>query len=978
MDSDKWQRAKELFGSALDHDPAQRRAFLTQACGGDEALRQEIEGLLAAHEEAGTTIADPRGRDSLSGRRLGSYQLMHRIGQGGMAMVYLAARADDQFRKCVAIKLILHGLHTEDLLRRFRNERQTLAALDHPNIVKLLDSGETEDHLPYLVMDYVEGSPITDYCDTRRLSTAERLLLFRQVCSAISYAHLRLVIHRDLKPGNILVTADGTPKVLDFGIAKLLNPEAAATVVVTRTGQRLMTPDYASPEQVRGEPLTNTTDVYALGVVLYELLTGHRPYRLKNQSFLEIERAVCQEEPLRPSTAVTRMHERTTANGLSIVVTPELVSRTRESDPKRLFSKLHGDLDAIVMMALRKEPQRRYPSVYEFSEDIRRHLDGSPVQARPSTILYRGTKFLLRHKDAAVAVGVLLVFIGALAIGGFLYLRHAQAPVASAILRKETPSLSTTSTSSPAAKYGWHESELPAEVSMPDLSTVGGTYASQQLVLFGAGSLRVWDPEQSGPPPLPIGFTIAGRADCAAGMWLVHDDHRQLTNWDMTKQRALKNITLPWRFLSAACLDDQGERWMFRLADPQSSRLVEFDASTNRTLQTTRLDASYFDLALDDQRRNLVLVREDRISVRTRDPLVELFRDSPSETLFHVVHSWSPSGRYIALGFKQLLIYDVEQKRRINTLPTMSWINGVGWIGDNGISAMDDRGRLYWTSDLSKAWELKQEPPAESVYREFWDPTNLRWLAADRNGRLFASTYVTPSLLFDIPVSTLETWSIASDPRGSTVAVSGKDSRIQMVDLKQQKVVRTLEGHTDGVTFVRFDPAHRLISASDDATIRIWDPDAGKLLETVPAHRSLINAFAISPDGKWLVSVSSDKTIKLWELPGVIWKKDIATTENSGAAIAFLVGDSKSFLVSDWSGWLYLYQGEAPDWKLRQKFRLGTKEVYMVCPSRTGWWAALPSGDKAGLWTVPESGIERVPSYRRRQRGIARPPMTGG
>ncbi|MGA7927234.1 MAG: protein kinase [Candidatus Sulfotelmatobacter sp.] len=339
--------------------------------------------------------------------------------------VYLATRADDQYKKCVAIKLILPGLTTDDLLRRFRNERQTLAALDHPNIVKFLDGGETEDRLPYLVMDFVEGRPITDYCDARRLSTTERLLLFRTVCGAINYAHQRLVIHRDLKPDNILLTVDGTPKLLDFGIAKLLNPEAAATLLVTRTGQRLMTPDYASPEQVRGEPLTHSTDVYSIGVVLYELLTGHRPYRFKAHSSLEIERAVCEEEPVMPSTAVTKVHERTTAEGTSIVVTPEAVSCTREGNPKKLSSRLHGDLDAIVMMALRKEPQRRYSSVYEFSEDIRRHLEGLPIKARPSTIIYRGTKFLHRHKEGAVAGVALLALVSALGISGLLYLKPA-------------------------------------------------------------------------------------------------------------------------------------------------------------------------------------------------------------------------------------------------------------------------------------------------------------------------------------------------------------------------------------------------------------------------------------------------------------------------------------------------------------------------------------------------------------------------
>ncbi len=296
--------------------------------------------------------------------------------------------------KCVAIKVIQPGIANQELLRRFRNERQTLAALDHPNIVRLLDGGTTEDGMPYLVMDYVEGTPIDQYCDGHKLATDERLRLFLAVCSAVSYAHQRLVIHRDLKPGNILVTSDGTAKLLDFGIAKLLNPEALATLVLTQTGVRPMTLAYASPEQVRGEPLTNATDVYSLGVVLYELLTGHRPHQIKGSTLLNIERAICEEEPSKPSTAVTRVEERTSADGATTFLTPNEVSRTREGDPKKLRDRLQGDLDAIVMTALRKEPQRRYASVYEFSEDIRRHLEHLPVKARSSTFGYRGLKFV--------------------------------------------------------------------------------------------------------------------------------------------------------------------------------------------------------------------------------------------------------------------------------------------------------------------------------------------------------------------------------------------------------------------------------------------------------------------------------------------------------------------------------------------------------------------------------------------------------
>jgi len=428
MDASRWERLKQLLDSALEKEPHERSPFLIKACAGDEPLRQEVESLLAAYQEAGVTIKgslripsvfqSAAVQEVVPQRRIGPYQVLHAIGSGGMATVYLAVRADDEYRKCVAIKVIQPGIANPELQRRFRNERQTLAALDHPNIVGLLDGGTTEDGMPYLVMDYVEGTPIDRYCDGHKLATEERLRLFLAVCSAMSYAHQRLVIHRDLKPGNILVTSDGTPKLLDFGIAKLLNPEALATLVLTQTGVRPMTLAYASPEQIRGEPLTNATDVYSLGVVLYELLTGHRPHQLRGSALHSIEHAICEEEPDKPSTAVTKVEERTRADGTTTPLTPEEVSRTREGDPKKLRDRLQGDLDAIVMTALRKEPQRRYATVYEFSEDIRRHLEHLPVKARPSALGYRGARFIRRHREMAAAV-VMFVLLVAVALGWY-------------------------------------------------------------------------------------------------------------------------------------------------------------------------------------------------------------------------------------------------------------------------------------------------------------------------------------------------------------------------------------------------------------------------------------------------------------------------------------------------------------------------------------------------------------------------------
>jgi non-specific serine/threonine protein kinase/serine/threonine-protein kinase len=426
MTPEHWQRLQELFNAAVELPPEQQAAFLDQACADDPALRRQAESLILASEDATQRIhgAIHEAAESVTleetaamvGRRIGPYQVMEELGQGGMGAVYLAVRADDEYRKRVAIKVVRQGLADPEVVRRFRNERQILASLDHPHIARLLDGGTTANGMPYVVMDYIEGKPIDQYCNSHRLTIDERLKLFRHVCAAVHYAHQNLIIHRDIKPGNILVTADGVPKLLDFGIAKLLNPELGLqTQAVTRMAMRLMTPEYASPEQIRGEPITTASDIYSLGVVLYELLTGHRPYRFKNYLPQEIEHVVSFEEPEKPSTVISRES--------SVVPGPWSLAKSEESgardqgpgtrDQEKLRRRLAGELDDIVMMALRKEPQRRYASAEQLSDDIRRHLEGRPVRARPDTIGYRAAKFVKRNKvGVAAAALVLLTLIG--------------------------------------------------------------------------------------------------------------------------------------------------------------------------------------------------------------------------------------------------------------------------------------------------------------------------------------------------------------------------------------------------------------------------------------------------------------------------------------------------------------------------------------------------------------------------------------
>ena len=399
MNPDRWQRIKDLFGEARECEPAKRAAFLAKACEGDEELRREVNSLLESDQQTGGLFdtpaaaafaAAPAKLDPLVGCAIGPYRIVRRIGSGGMGSVYLAERSDDQFRRRVAVKAMAPELADEESLRRFQNERQTLAALDHPNIIRLLDGGTTEDGTPYLVMEYVEGQPIDEYCDSRKLSTNERLKLFRAVCSAVSYAHQNLVVHRDLKPGNVLVAPDGVPKLLDFGIAKLLRPEYLTNLPMTRSNLRPMTPEYASPEQILGQPITTASDIYSLGVLLYRLLTSSHPYQ--TQSAIELERAICQVDPERPSASVLRDKSHLAIDG------------GREN----LARCLKGDLDMIVLMAMRKEPQRRYPSAEHLSEDIRRYLDGLPVTACKDSWRYRGAKFVRRNK-AAVAAAVLIM-----------------------------------------------------------------------------------------------------------------------------------------------------------------------------------------------------------------------------------------------------------------------------------------------------------------------------------------------------------------------------------------------------------------------------------------------------------------------------------------------------------------------------------------------------------------------------------------
>ena len=423
MTPQELSRIRNVYEQALLMSGADRDGYLQRECRDDDGIRIEVERLLKAHDNIPDWLHQPvlgsarefapLNRPLLEGRNLSGYTLIREIGQGGMGTVYLAERSDEMFHRQAAVKLVLPQPGTSGIMARFQQEREILASLDHPAIAKLLDAGVTDEGWPYFIMEYVEGRPIDRWCDERKLNISQRVKLFQDVIDAVGYAHRHLVVHRDLKPGNIFVTNEGAVKLLDFGIAKVLAGSPGSTSE-TLTIAAMMTPRYASPEQLNGTAITTQSDVYSLGVVLYELLTGHRPYRLSTSALHEIARVIAEVEPIRPSDVVTTSEVAPSPETSQI--TPENVSEAREGDPNRLRKRLRGDLDSILLMALRKEPARRYSSVETLADDLQRHLEQRAIRAREATSWEKLVRFWWQNRGGfTIASVVVAMFVSGMA-----------------------------------------------------------------------------------------------------------------------------------------------------------------------------------------------------------------------------------------------------------------------------------------------------------------------------------------------------------------------------------------------------------------------------------------------------------------------------------------------------------------------------------------------------------------------------------
>jgi WD40 repeat protein/serine/threonine protein kinase len=852
MTPEEWQALKGILETAMELGASQRAAYIQSQ---SPAIRRELESLMRAYDERGELFevpcggvpAAPPALDArLIGKQFGPYRVLQLLGEGGMGSVWLAERVDGLFTRRVALKLVHPALMGRVMGERVTREREILASLNHPNIAQLLDAGFAQDGQPYLALEYVAGTQLISYCDEKGLSIAERLQLFRQVLSAVQYAHIHLVIHRDLKPSNILVTADGQVRLLDFGIAKLLTKGEARETDLTLIGGRALTPDYAAPEQMTGAPITTAADVYALGVMLYELLTGERPYRLKRDSRGALEEAILSADPAAPSRAALS----------------ETAAAVRGTTANKLARTLRGDLDTIVFKALKKNPSERYSTAESFSDDIARYLRGEAVLAQRDTAAYRTIKFARRHWIAISVVSALILTLAA-GLAATSYEAAVAAAQRDAALQAQLRSLTQT------ADARFRDADVPGAMSiilevLPHQG-VSHEYTPEALSVF----------QQARAADGQI-LAITGHTDVVEAAAFSPDgrlivtasDDKTARIWDSGTGLEILQLRGHTNRVPTAAFSPDGTRIVTASLD-KTARI--WDTATGKEiLQLSGHTGGVWSAAFSPDGQRVVTASSDK-TARIWDAVTgrEL-----AQLTGHSARVWSaafsPDGRNVVTGSfdKSARIWDAATGRQLLVIAGHTDLVATAAYSPDGkriVTASLDQTARIWDASTGQQLVLLNGYKERVMSAAFSpDGTHIVTASYDKTARTWDSATGKQMLLLSGHTGRVNC--AAFSPDGKRIVTASYDKTARIWDAVTNQEILVLRGHTDRVWSAAFSPdGARVVTTSFDKSARVWDASSGREITQLLGHENLVVSGSFSRDGERVLTASNDMTARIWE-----------------------------------------------------------------------------------------------------------------
>jgi WD40 repeat protein/serine/threonine protein kinase len=921
-------KEESIFDEAIKIESASKRAaYLKSACKGDEEFLARVEALLKVHYEdksfldASVLSTDVTFDDSPltegPGTKIDRYKLLQQIGEGGFGVVYMAEQ-ERPIRRRVALKIIKLGMDTKQVIARFEAERQALALMDHPNIAKVLDAGATDTGRPYFVMELVKGIPITEYCDKNNLDTRQRLELFIDVCKAVQHAHQKGIIHRDIKPTNVMITLhDGipVPKVIDFGIAKATQQRLTEKTLFTEFKQFIGTPEYMSPEQAEmsGLDVDTRTDIYSLGVLLYELLTGTTPFgdrELRSAGFDEIRRIIREDEPPRPSTCLSTL-------GDSL----DEVAKHRKSGPGQLRKIIRGELDWIVMMTLEKDRTRRYETANELARDIQRHLGDEPVVAGPPSAVYRMSKFVRRNRALVTGIAaVLIVLAVGIVVSAIFAVRESKAKsLAEQATKKETIARSVAEEArgiaeqaEKSAKKNSEELRRTLYVNRIQLANSkyddGNISLVQELLEECPEDLRGWEWYRLNHIADQSIMTLRGHDEIVYSVALSPDGKRIVSGsrdkavkvWDAQMGAEVMTLYGHESYVKSVAFSPDGKRIV---SGSRDKAVKVWDAQTGAEVMTLYgHESGLRSVAFSPDGKRIVSGSNDQ-TIKVWDAATgrELMTLRGQDWIYSV--TFSPDSKRIVSGGadKTIKLWDAETGAELMTIPGHDeGVNSIAFSSDGKriVSSGDDASIKVW--DASTGNELLTLQDHHWVNHAAFSPDGKRIVSGGYDSIIKIWDAETGDKLMTLRGHEAEISSVVFSPDGKRIISGSFDKTIKVWDASISHEVMTLSGHKTWVQSIAFSPnGKRIVSGSADATIKMWDAATGAEVMTLSGHEKNVGSVAFSPDGKRIVSGSSDKTIKIWDVETGANLKTFRGHENNVFCVEYSP-DGKRIVSSSW------------------------------------------------------------------------------